>query len=174
MNQNTSELGRKLIMHYESLNDGDLSQIGLQPKKDCSGIYTIGWGRALSKPDGTWIKTIADVIKYFPQYLTITVEQAEQYLEEDLKKFEDNINSLELTLEQNQFDALVSFAYNCGFNNLVKSTLLKRVKGIVKTPDIATCFGMWNKSAGIVYKGLTFRRQTESTLYNTGILTFYN
>jgi len=163
----TSENGINLIKHFESLNDGDLKEIGLQPKKDCSGIYTIGFGRALVKPDGTWIKTIEEVQKYFPKYLTITIEQAEQYLQEDLIKFESNIDSLKLNLNQNKFDALVSFIYNVGFNNLFKSTLLKRVKNLVSTPTIEDCFGMWNKSAGVTLRGLTLRRAAEAKLFNT-------
>jgi len=174
MNQKISQNGIDLIKHYESINDGDLSKIGLQPKPDCSGYMTIGYGRVLIKPQGGYVKTLADVDKYFPQYGTITIQQAEQYLAEDCNKFENNVNSLELTLTQGQFDALVSFSFNVGFGALKGSTLLKRIKQIVSTPSIEVCFGMWNKSAGVAYRGLTFRRQTEALLYNTGVLKFFN
>lgn len=163
-----------LVRHYEQLNDGDLNKIGLQPKADCSGYLTIGYGRVMIKPQGGYITNISDVQKYFPQYLTITVEQAEQYLEEDLQKFENNVDSLNLQLNQDQFDALVSFSFNVGFGALKSSTLLKRIENLVSAPSIEACFEMWNKSAGVVYKGLTFRRQTEALLYNTGELKFFN
>jgi GH24 family phage-related lysozyme (muramidase) len=39
--------GLQLEEHYESLNDGDLTLIGLQPKMDCCGIWTEGWGHAM-------------------------------------------------------------------------------------------------------------------------------
>jgi GH24 family phage-related lysozyme (muramidase) len=174
MEQKISDLGVNLIKHYEQLNDGDLQAIGLQPKPDVSGYMTIGYGRVLIRPQGGYIKTIADVAKYFPQYLTIDEPQAAQYLKEDCDRFEDSINSLDLQLSQGQFDALVSFAFNVGFGALKGSTLLKRIKGIVSTPSIEVCFGMWNKSAGVAYRGLTFRRQSESLLYSTGVLKFFN
>ena len=162
-----SNTGIELIKHFESLNDGDLKQIGLQPKKDCSGYFTVGWGHCLIKDDGSYCKTIEDVKKYFPEYLTIDELFAEKLLEQDLIKFERNIDLLKLHLNQNQFDALVSFSFNVGFGNLLESTLLKKIRNQVNTPTIEACFAMWNKSAGKILKGLILRRAAEAKLFNT-------
>ena len=51
----TSKLGRDLIIHYEQLHDGDLTKIGLQPKMECSSIWTIGYGHALKDVNGKWL-----------------------------------------------------------------------------------------------------------------------
>jgi lysozyme len=162
-----SDTGINLIKHFENLNDGDLKEIGLQPKKDCSGYYTVGWGHCLIKDNGTYCLNITDVERYFPEYLIIDELFAAELLKQDLLRFERNIDSLNLTLNQNQFDALVSFIFNCGFGNLQKSTLLKRIKNIVNTPTIEACFAMWNKSAGVTLRGLILRRSAEAKLYNT-------
>jgi len=161
----TSSFGIDLIKHFESLNDGDLSKIGLQPKKDCSGYYTVGWGHCLIKPDGTYCLTISDIENYFPQYLTIDESYAEKLLQSDLVRFENNITSLQLNINQNQFDSLVSICLNIGFGNLRTSTLIKRIRQIVNNPSIADCFAMWNKSKGVILKGLILRREAEAQLY---------
>ena len=65
---------------------------------------------------------------------------------------------------QNQFDAMVSFAYNVGVTNLANSTLLR----LHKAGDFAGAqqqFGRWNKAAGKVLPGLTKRRAAEAALY---------
>jgi lysozyme len=167
-----SENCLKLIKHYESLHDGDLSKIGLQPKICPAGVVTIGYGHALfhcGKP----LKDIAQALKIYPYYEIIDTAFAERLLSEDVEAVENSINSLELKLNQNQFDALVSFTFNVGLGNLLQSTLLKAIKGEVNTP-IDVCFMMWVKSGGKIMKGLQYRRKTEALLYNTGKLIFYN
>lgn len=163
----TSNKGIEIIKHFESLNDGDLNKIGLQPKRDCGGYMTVGWGHCLIKEDGSYCLNITDVERYFSEYLSIDELFAEELLRQDLIKVERQIDSLGLQLNQNQFDALVSFAFNVGFGNLLKSTLLKRIKNIVNQPSIEACLTMWNKSKQITLKGLTLRRQAESNLYNS-------
>ena len=161
----TSNTGIELIKHFESLNDGDLRQIGLQPKKDCSGYYTVGWGHCLIKPDGRYCLNITDIERYFPEYLTIDELFAAELLKQDLIRYERSIDSLNLKLTQNQYDALVSLTFNIGFGNFSTSSLLKRIRGIISKPDITECFAMWNKSAGVTLKGLILRRKAESELY---------
>jgi len=160
---NTSEKGIELIKHFESLNDGDLKQIGLQPKKDCSGYFTVGWGHCLIKDDGTYCKTLFDVQSFFPEFLTIDELFAAELLKQDLLKVERKIDSLGINPTQNQFDALVSFSFNCGFKALQGSTLLKRIK--TKTGNITEAFGMYDKSAGVTLKGLILRRKAEAELF---------
>jgi lysozyme len=82
-----------------------------------------------------------------------------------MAKFEAGVRTLvKVELEQCRFDALVSFAYNCGIGNLKSSTLLRKVN----RGDFAGAareFGKWNKAGGRVLKGLTRRRAAEATLF---------
>ena len=165
-----SDLGLQLIKTFESLHDGDLSKIGLQPKQDPVGIFTIGYGHALAKPGGGWIKDIDEVEQFYPQFMNIDEETADSLLIEDLESRENAINSLGLQLEQCQFDALVSFIYNVGFGNLQSSTRLKRIEADAEPYLIYDAFLMWNKAGGVPLKGLTRRRKAEATLFNTGKL----
>lgn len=97
---------------------------------------------------------------------TITMEQAEDELMYELKKicmvFKPNVN-------QNQFDALVSFAYNLGTGALVNSTLFKKVRANANDLTIRDEFMKWNKArvGGKLkeLKGLTRRRKAEADLY---------
>jgi len=68
-------------------------------------------------------------------------------------------------VNQRQFDALVSFAYNCGSGALKGSTLLKRVNANPQDPAIKDAFLMWNRADGKVLNGLTRRRNAEYSLY---------
>jgi len=87
---------------------------------------------------------------------------------------ENQVNSLRLNCQWNVFDSLVSFVFNEGFENLLTSTLLKRIKTDM-TPDMITeAFLMWNEAGGKVQRGLTYRRQTEALLCTTGELKFFN
>lgn len=68
-------------------------------------------------------------------------------------------------ISQNKFNSLVSFAYNCGINNLWISTLLKKVNFNPDDLTIKNEFLKWNKAGGKVVKGLTTRREIESQIY---------
>ena len=168
----TSQQGFDLVKHYESLHDGDLTKVGLQPKRDPAGILTVGFGHALKTPSGEWIKELSDVVRYRPGFLNIDELFAERLLIEDVKYVEDWLNRQE-SLLQCEFDALVSFAFNCGLGALEKSTLWQRVKSNADAPMITDAFLMWNKAAGKTLQGLTNRRKTEAALFNTGKLIFY-
>ena len=81
-------------------------------------------------------------------------------------KFADKVSKLVTTpVDQNQFNALVSLAYNIGPANFQKSTLLKKVNFNHNDPSIRTEFLKWNKAGGQVLKGLTIRRKAEADLY---------
>ena len=97
----------------------------------------------------------------------ITLDQAKEYLNHDLQKFVKGVVSLigNTKLNQNQFDALVSFAYNCGLGNLKASTLLKLVKALPTSDAIYNQFLRWNKAGGKEISGLTRRRKAEAELY---------
>jgi lysozyme len=95
----------------------------------------------------------------------ITEQKAEQLLQDDLKKFENGVLRLvRVPLAQNQFDALVSFAFNLGVGNLGKSTLLKMLNDR-DYKGAAGQFIRWNKAAGKELAGLTRRRLAESALF---------
>jgi lysozyme len=81
-------------------------------------------------------------------------------------KFADKVSKLVTTpVDQNQFNALVSLAYNIGPANFQKSTLLKKVNFNHNDPSIRAEFLKWNKAGGQVLKGLTIRRTAEADLY---------
>jgi GH24 family phage-related lysozyme (muramidase) len=97
----------------------------------------------------------------------ITQAQAEVYLKQDLKRFEDAVNELKLPINQNMFDALISFCYNVGENALKKSTLLKKIQA-KDYIGASNEFVKWNKAGGEVLAGLTRRRLAEKDLFLTG------
>lgn len=161
--------GIEFIKGFESLHDGDLSLIGLQPKMCPAGYWTEGWGRLVLDNQGNRISGIKNKAKAYRHSTIKTVQQAEIALLEDLQVRESMVNSLQLPLNQNQFDALVSFVYNVGFANLKSSTLLKRIKQHVNHNDISFQFSRWDKAwvsgALRVLPGLTRRRKEEAEIY---------
>lgn len=98
--------------------------------------------------------------------LTISQEDANDLLFDDVLCFENGVNNLVkgLDLSQGMFDALVCFAYNVGLTNLKKSTLLKLLKD-GKVLEASEEFVKWNKSNGKVLDGLTKRRAAEADLF---------
>ena len=98
--------------------------------------------------------------------MTITAEEAETILRSDLRNFERGVDScVKVELQQCQYDALVSFAYNCGLGNLRSSTLLKRVNA--KNFDAVPAeFMKWTRGGGKVLPGLVRRRHAESALWS--------
>ena len=104
----------------------------------------------------------------------MTVEEAEKLLDEDMDEVEKDINDMNLSLNQNQFDAICSFVYNCGIGNFRSSTLLKRIRGFKTDELIRDAFLMWVYSGGKRYAGLVARRKSEADLYCKGELKFYN
>lgn len=91
--------------------------------------------------------------------MTISQADADEFLKRDLTKSEMYVEKTGLKLNQNQFDALVSFTYNCGPGNLLKlvagRTILQIGDAILK----------YNKAGGKVLKGLTRRREAERALF---------
>lgn len=92
----------------------------------------------------------------------ITEAKAEAYLRQDLATAEKAVNGLNKKLTQNQFDALVSFAFNCGAGSL--NTLCKNRA----LPQIADAMLLYNKAGGNVLAGLTRRRNAERDLFLSG------
>ena len=145
-----SENGLNLIKKYEGLS--------LEPYLCPAKIPTIGYGSTYYE-DGTKV-SMSDS--------KITEEFAEELLRYNLNKvYSSAVNRyVSVEINQNQFDALVSFAYNLGTYNLKHSTLLRKLNG-GDTEGAAMEFFRWNKSKGKVLLGLTKRREEESKLFST-------
>ena len=144
----TGTAGIELIKKFE----GFMSK----PYKCPAGIPTIGYG-ATFYPNGTKV-TMSDK--------SITIQEGTALLASMLTTFEQYVDSYCIdSINQNQFDALVSFCYNLGPNNLKSSTLLKKVNLNPKDQSIRAEFMKWNKAGGRVLKGLTTRRTAEADLY---------
>ena len=117
-------------------------------------VWTIGIGTTVY-PNGTKVKK-GD---------KCTQEQAMEYLQHDLRSFEKTVNdSVKAPLTQNQFDALVSLAYNIGSTAFKNSTLLKKLNA-KDYLGAADQFLVWNKGGGKVLKGLVRRREVERALF---------
>lgn len=117
--------------------------------------WTVGYGHTGVMPDGSKVSFDTKV----------TNDEATELLKKDLEFFEKGVDSLvKSKITENQFSALVSFAYNCGLENLKKSTLLKLVNA-GDTQGASNEFLKWNKAGGAVMAGLTKRRTAERDLF---------
>lgn len=95
----------------------------------------------------------------------ITQEEAERLLRQDLTVHCNNVSQLvKVPLNQNQFDALVSFEYNVGYGNFKNSTLLKLLNQ-GKYKEASEQFGRWKFAGGKVLAGLVKRREAEKALF---------
>lgn len=121
---------------------------------DGVGVWTIGFG-TIKYPGGNRVKK-GDAC---------TLEQAKEYMRHDLIEFEHTVNSsVKVPLNQNQFDALVSLAYNIGSNAFKSSTLVKKLN----TGDYqgaADQFNVWINAGGKRMQGLVNRRDREKLLF---------
>lgn len=134
--------GLLLIKSFEGLR--------LKAYRDAVGIWTIGYGTTRGvQPD-----------------MSISEAEAEQFMRDDLIRFEQAINSaISVPVNDNQFSALVSFTYNVGSGAFRDSTLLKRLNGRQDIRKTADEFPRWNKAGGRVLHGLTRRRHAERALF---------
>lgn len=141
----TSDAGVHLIKSFESCK--------LQAYKCPAGVWTIGWGHTgpIAAPGSKITQDVADSLLAF-----------------DLEFFERGVLSMvKVSITQGQFDALVSFAFNCGLSSLRGSTLLR----MLNSGDIngaADQFGRWTKSKGVPLAGLVRRRAAERALFVRG------
>lgn len=157
----TSQIGIDLIKHFEGLHDGDLSEIGLQPKMCPAGIYTEGYGRAMRDKNGNFIR---DKKTAYANISIHTEAEAEQALINDLKVFESIVmQKLKVTVKQNQFDALVSHAYNTGGSS---RTLFEMVNNKVEYSLLREWWEThYIMGGGKKLNGLIARRKAEAKLY---------
>ena len=139
--KSVSITGLVLIKNFEGLR--------LSAYKCPAGVPTIGYGHTKNVKMG-------DVI---------TLDQANLYLLQDLKGSIFCVNEYDkiYNFTQNEFDALVSFTFNCGKGNLTKLT----GKGTRSKALIGQKILAYNKAGGRVLNGLVRRRQAEHDLYFT-------
>lgn len=139
-----SQRGLNFIKHFEGCK--------LKAYLDPAGITTIGYGNTrIARLD-----------------LEISRYQAETLLKEDIRIKEIEVNRLNLTLNQDQFDAIVSFVFNLGIGNLKRSTLYKLLQKNPNNFMIAFEFPKWRRANGKVIPGLERRRKHEAQMYFTG------
>jgi lysozyme len=117
-----------------------------------AGVLTIGYGHT-----GKDVKP----------GMKITQAQADALFETDVNNFAQKVdNRLKgVPVNNNQFDAITSLAYNIGLTALDKSTLLKKVKANPNDPSIRNEFAKYNHAGKVVLPGLTRRRTEEANHY---------
>lgn len=140
-NMKTSKNGIELIKQFEGCQ--------LRVYLDPINVPTVGYGHTA----GITAAMVG---------LPISQTQADAYLAEDLIKAENAVTATGLKLNQNQFDALVSFTYNCGAGNLKKLVTGRDHQ------QIADALLLYNKANGKVLNGLVRRRQAEHDLFILG------
>lgn len=143
-----SKYGRKMIQRFEGYR--------AYPYLDVVKVPTIGFGNCWY-PDGTKVS-----MKDKP----LTVAEGEKLFTMVVKQFEDAVNKLvTVPITQNQYDSLVSLAYNIGVGALGKSSLLRAINGKLGRVEIDKAFKKWNTAGGKVHPVLTARRLEELDVF---------
>lgn len=114
-----------------------------------AGIWTIGYGHTSGVSPNSFI----------------TIQEVDEYLHRDVAAIEMQLNKLNLSLRQCQWDAIVSFVFNVGIGNFKASTLLAKIRINPDDNSIIDEFLRWVYANGKVMRGLQKRRLTEMKLY---------
>ena len=142
-----NKAGKDLIKQFEGCK--------LKAYKCPAGLDTIGYGNTFY-PDGAKVQP-KDVI---------TQERANELFDLIVEDFAKKVKPLiKQNLTDNNFSALISFAYNVGIGNLKNSTLLKKVNVNPADPTIKAEFNKWTRANKVVLSGLVKRREAEAKLY---------
>lgn len=148
----TSQNGLRFIMNEESFKS--------RPYLDAVGVPTIGYGTTVYE-NGNKV-TLNDPAISQTRATQLLINMLDGYEKAVLKAVKHHLN-------QNQFDALVSFAYNVGKAGMAGSTVVKLINTDLNHPDIPYWFSVWNKGTikgkKVVLNGLVARRKRESDLY---------
>ena len=143
---NINEKGLNLIKSFEGFQSVPYKLAGEQ-------FWTVGFGHHS--------KDINPARKY-------TKEECEKFLNDDLKRFEEHVEFVDYAgayfFNENEFSALVSFAYNCGNINGL-TNYAKRTRDEIRKSILKYCYD----SAGNLLKGLERRRKAELELFNTPV-----
>lgn len=165
-----NDAGLTLVKQWEGILDGDQTTVNLDPYLDPVGIWTIGWGHAITDSKGKFLRgwpARALAVALYPD--GITVSQAEAMLRADLLDSSRDVQQLvTVPLTDNQFSALVSFEFNTGA--LRGSTLRLRLNS-GDYSGAAMQFRRWDKGTVdgqlVVLPGLVRRREAERQLFIT-------
>ena len=114
-----------------------------------AGIWTIGYGHTSGVSPNSFI----------------TIQEADEYLHRDVATIEMQLNKLNLSLRQCQWDAIVSFVFNVGIGKFKASTLLAKIRINPDDNSIMDEFLRWVYANGKVIRGLQKRRLAEMKLY---------
>lgn len=137
-----SDKGLQLLKDWEGCR--------LSVYRDAAGLPTIGIGHLIKKGES---------------FTTLTIEQALELLAADLAPFERTVNAgVSVPLAQDQFDALVIFAFNVGAAGFAQSTLLKKLNA-GNYDAVPEQLMRWTKAGGKQCQGLVNRRQNEIKLW---------
>jgi len=140
----TSDKGIDQIKSFEGFR--------AMPYQDIVGKWTVGYGHLMVAGDGC--------VEGSP----ITMGQATELLRKDLHTAEEAVNACGVELEQNEFDALVSFVYNLGVGAFQRSTLLKLLKSGNKLAASGE-FPKWSMAGGKEVPGILKRRHAEQDCF---------
>jgi lysozyme len=145
---NIDSAGLSLIKQFEGFKS--------KPYLCPAGAPTIGYGTT-RYPNGQKV-SLSDN--------SVSEAEAEAFLKHDVRQFELAVDAMATdVLTQNQFNALVSFAYNLGAANLKSSTLLKKVNANSWDTSISNEFSKWVNANGKKLPGLVTRRKAEADMY---------
>lgn len=118
--------------------------------QDGGGVWTIGWGHT----------------EYVEPGDTCTEQEAEEFLRQDVQEAAGAIDDfVDVEMTQPMYDALVSWAYNCGREAVKNSTLVRLLNAGHSKEVVAAQLPRWNKDNGKVVPGLTRRREAERVLF---------
>lgn len=137
-----------LIKEFEGLR--------LKAYQDSVGIWTIGYGS--TRLQGLPVAS-SDALNSESEALTLLLNDIETVRAPAI----DRLCKVQLT--DNEFCALLSFAYNLGTNALRSSTLLKLLNANAPRAEVAKQFARWNRADGVELAGLTRRRAAEAKLF---------
>lgn len=155
-------------IHFESLHDGDLTKIGLQPKMDVSGNWTEGYGKLMVVNgkilQGEKDRTLA--------YQNISIHDEEEALIDLINRFAKNEkfvkSKLKVPVKNNVIDALCLHYDNCGYSEtlfrLINLNMLDEIRKFWLT--------RYTTSSGVRYRGLVARRAFEYHLFSTGEINY--
>jgi len=126
-------------------------ELRLEAYDDGGGVWTIGWGHTKGVYPGD----------------ECTEEEAVSMFEWDVAEVEDAINMyVDVDLDQGEYDALVSLAFNIGVPAFHGSTLLRLLNNGADRESVSKQFPRWNKDNGKVIKGLVRRREAERKMFS--------
>lgn len=150
-----SEHGRELLIEWEGYSN--------EVYQDVAGKFTIGVGHLLTRDElaSGKILILGEPVKY---HHGLTSLQIDRLLTQDLAGAEGAVNSgVQIGLNQNQFDALVSFVFNVGRQAFYQSTL-RRILNEARYTRVPEQMRRWKWSGGKVDQGLVNRRENEIKL----------